>query len=533
MFDYFRKWMSFTRSLNLFALLLLSAFAFVGCKEEVEETTPLTMICEATFPPYEYHVKGGIDGIDPALATIVAKCLGRELIVQDMTFDSIIPAVSTGKADIAASGITVTEARKRQVLFSSPYVEAAQVAVVKDESPHTSLEALKTLEIGVQSGSTGDVHVTKHYGDPSRFQNVAHAITAVRSGKVDVAVVDKQPAEVFVATQPGLRILKEPVVQEFYAFAFSKQRAKLCAQASVVIEEMDASGVLAKLHERYTAAIRLRAQGNTEATAEKLNIDDLLQATLANPKIKARLANIDAELEEAGLSVGWWANFKSALHANFIEANRWQYLLKGFLTTVEISFFAVLIGLVIGFIVAVIRTTHDTIGGLPIANAICKIYLTVIRGTPVVVQLLIIYFVIFGSVNISKVLVAVVAFGFNSGAYVSEILRAGIQSIDKGQMEAGRSLGLSYLGTMRHIVLPQAFRNVLPALGNEFIVLLKETSVAGYIALMDLTKAGDIIRSQTYTAFLPLLAVAGIYLIVVSLFTALLGRLERRLHNHV
>ena len=155
-----------------------------------------------------------------------------------------------------------------------------------------------------------------------------------------------------------------------------------------------------------------------------------------------------------------------------------------------------------------------------------------IRGTPVVVQLLIIYFVIFGSVNISKVLVAIVAFGVNSGAYVAEIIRGGIMSVDKGQFEAGRSLGLGYGQTMIYIILPQAFKNVLPALGNEFIVLLKETSVSGYIALQDLTKGGDIIRSQTYTAFLPLIAVAGIYLAVVMLFSWLLGKLERRLKNN-
>ena len=181
---------------------------------------------------------------------------------------------------------------------------------------------------------------------------------------------------------------------------------------------------------------------------------------------------------------------------------------------------------------AVIRSTHDKTGKLRLLDFLCRVYLTVIRGTPVVVQLLIIYFVIFGSVNISKGLVAIVAFGVNSGAYVAEIIRGGIMSVDKGQFEAGRSLGLGYGQTMIYIILPQAFKNVLPALGNEFIVLLKETSVSGYIALQDLTKGGDIIRSQTYTAFLPLIAVAGIYLAVVMLFSWLLGKLERRLKNN-
>ena len=225
-------------------------------------------------------------------------------------------------------------------------------------------------------------------------------------------------------------------------------------------------------------------------------------------------------------------DFCDSFYLNFIKDDRWRYLWDGFWTTIGISFAAVLLGVLLGFTVAVIRSTHDKTGKLRLLNWLCKLYLTVIRGTPVVVQLLIIYFVIFGSVNISKILVAIVAFGVNSGAYVAEIIRGGIMSIDKGQFEAGRSLGLSYIQTMIYIILPQAFKNVLPALGNEFIVLLKETSVSGYIALQDLTKGGDIIRSQTYTAFMPLIAVALIYLAVVMLFSWLLGKLDRRLKNN-
>ena len=183
----------------------------------------------------------------------------------------------------------------------------------------------------------------------------------------------------------------------------------------------------------------------------------------------------------------------------------------------------------IGFVIAIIRSTHDRTGKFKVLNFIAQIYLTVIRGTPVVVQLMIIYYIIFASVDINKVIVAVLAFGINSGAYVAEICRAGIMSIDIGQLEAGRSIGFSYAQTMWYIILPQAFKNILPALGNEFIVLLKETSVSGYIALQDLTKGGDIIRSRTYDAFFPLIAVALIYLVMVMIFTKLVSMLERRL----
>ncbi|MFR5602230.1 MAG: amino acid ABC transporter permease [Lachnospiraceae bacterium] len=223
--------------------------------------------------------------------------------------------------------------------------------------------------------------------------------------------------------------------------------------------------------------------------------------------------------------------WSKAIYLNFIKDDRWKYITDGLLVTLQVTFFAVLIGIVLGFIVAIIRTTYDRTGKLKILNALSRVYLTVIRGTPVVVQLMIIYFVIFGSWDISKVLVAILAFGINSGAYVAEIFRGGIMSIENGQFEAGRSLGFNYVQTMWYIIMPQAFKVVLPTLGNEFIVLLKETSVAGYIALQDLTKGGDIIRSRTYDAFTPLIAVALIYLLMVMIFSYGVQRLERRLRS--
>jgi len=221
--------------------------------------------------------------------------------------------------------------------------------------------------------------------------------------------------------------------------------------------------------------------------------------------------------------------FLQKLYDTFIVDDRWKYLTNGLCTTLIITIFAVMLGMVLGFLVAIIRSTHDKTGKLKILNFISKIYLTVIRGTPVMVQLLIIYYIIFASVRIDKTFVGILAFGINSGAYVAEIVRSGIMSIDHGQFEAGASLGLNYPKTMLFIILPQAFKNILPALANECIVLLKETSVAGYIALEDLTKGGDIIRSVTYEAFLPLIAVALIYLIIVMGLSSLVGRLERRL----
>lgn len=220
----------------------------------------------------------------------------------------------------------------------------------------------------------------------------------------------------------------------------------------------------------------------------------------------------------------------SALYQNLVEKDRYMYIVRGLGVTMEITLMAIAIGVVIGFIVAIIRSTHDKTGNMKVLNGVCQIYLTVIRGTPVMVQLLIMYYIVLTSVR-SKIVVAGLAFGINSGAYVAEIVRGGIQSIDNGQFEAGRSLGFNYIQTMWYIILPQVFKSVLPALANEAIALLKETSICGYIALQDLTKGGDIIRSQTYNAYIPLLSVAAVYLMIVMLFSYLVKLLERRLRN--
>ena len=226
----------------------------------------------------------------------------------------------------------------------------------------------------------------------------------------------------------------------------------------------------------------------------------------------------------------------------FLDDNRYKLLVEGFFNTLKITAGALLIGVVIGIVVAAIRSSYDKNketmklrGGvgyyvLTVINAICKLYLTVIRGTPVVVQLMICYFIVFVSAQ-DGVPVAIFAFGINSGAYVAEIFRAGIMSIDNGQFEAGRSLGFNYFQTMRYIIIPQMFKAVLPTLCNEFIALIKETSVAGYVGVSDLTKSGNVIAGRTFEYFIPLLTVAAIYLIIVSLLTSLVGKLERRLRK--
>lgn len=225
-----------------------------------------------------------------------------------------------------------------------------------------------------------------------------------------------------------------------------------------------------------------------------------------------------------------------SLYESFYQSvcydNRYRYILKGLGNTLIMAFFAVIIGVLVGTIIALIKNSHKECGNFKILNKICTIYVQIIRGTPVLLQLMIIYYVIFKSVDINIVFVGIIAFGLNSAAYVSEIIRSGIESVDYEQMEAGRSIGLSYFKTMRYIILPQGIKNALPNLGNEFITLIKETSIAGYIGIMDLTKASDIIASQTYDYFFPLIIIAIIYLIMTTILSKGVRVLEGKLRNN-
>lgn len=234
-------------------------------------------------------------------------------------------------------------------------------------------------------------------------------------------------------------------------------------------------------------------------------------------------------------------DLQRGLYQTFILKNNYMYFVKGIRVTLLVTVLALILGLVLGVIVAIVRSAHDQQPEnrrsivLRFLNLVCKVYLTVIRGTPMMVQLLIMWFVIWASAratdgNMTRC--AVLSFGINSGAYIAEIVRSGIMSIDVGQMEAGRSIGLGYVDTMRFIIMPQAFKNVLPALGNELITLLKETSIVTVIGLKDLTKGAMIIQANTYQALVPFLALAAIYLVMVMFLSWLMGKLERRLRQN-
>ena len=226
----------------------------------------------------------------------------------------------------------------------------------------------------------------------------------------------------------------------------------------------------------------------------------------------------------------WLLDVKDKAVPAFITQDRWKLYLEGFGVTLQVAFFAAIIGIIIGTIVALMKLSRTRRGKKTIFARIADIYIDVIRGTPSVLQLLIMWFVIMATTN-NGILVASLSFGINSGAYVAEIIRAGILAVDKGQMEAGRALGLTNAQTMVYIIIPQAIKNVLPPLGNEFIVLLKETAIVGYVSLSDLTRVANQISSRTYEAFMPLIGSAIIYFVTIKIITILLEKLERRLRK--
>lgn len=478
----------------------------------------LHMATSADFAPYEYKDGDGFAGIDVEIAQAIAEKLGMQLEITDIAFDSVIAGVVTGKYDMGMSGITKTPERAQTVNFSDPYANAIQTVIVKEDSEIQSADDFYNLDaegnpvsvkddlmIGVQTSTTGDLYISDTVenggvGEEHRIQykTGADAVQALSTGKVQAVVIDNEPAKNFVKLYSGLKLLNTPYVEEEYAIAINKNNTELLQRVNVAISQLKEDGTIAEITNKYINADE--DMGDTDSLAGQFRL-------------------------------------------NFIMGERWKWIVQGLARTLLITLLAVLVGVLLGIIVAAIRSSYDknqeelqkrgglSYGLMKVLNFLCNIYLTVIRGTPVVVQLLIMYFIVFASSK-NGTLVAVLTFGINSGAYVAEIFRSGIMAIDNGQFEAGRAMGFSYFQTMRYVILPQMFKVVLPTILNEFISLLKETSIVGYVGIMDLTKAGDNIRGRTLSAFMPLIAVALIYLCLVLIMTQVVKVLERRLRKN-
>lgn len=470
---------------NLFGIILLIftiCTILTGCRKE--KKGELVLVTEAGFAPYEYYSNGKIVGVDIDIARKIADYLNKELVIKDVAFDSIINEVKTKKSDIGAAGISYTEERAMEVDFTVNYASSRQVIIVKNDSLITDANNLQG-KVAVQLGTIADSYLTEKYPNITliREKKFLAAIQDLKDNKVDAVVMDELPAKKLITKD--MIILPNPLVVDNYGMVISKDNKELLNSCNIVIEQMKNNG----------------------------EIDNIILNHMG----------IDQKVNKNTIF--------DRIYNSIILDGRYKYILTGLLNTLIIALGAVIIGVFLGTLLAIIRNYHDNTNKLKLLNAIARLYITIIRGTPSILQLMIIYYVIFKSVSINIVLVGILAFGINSAAYVAEIIRAGLNSVNRGQIEAGYALGLDYKKVIRYIVLPQAIKNIIPALGNEFITLVKETSVGAYIGIVELTKASDIIASRTYDYFFPLILIAIIYLIITYGLSKIVNLIEKRLKN--
>lgn len=489
---------------SLILLLMFLCVFISGCsKKEENNNISKTIVVgtNAQFPPFEYiNDNGDVDGFDIALIKEIANEIGYKVSVTNMEFKSLTASLKTGGIDVAIAGMTITEDRQKTVDFSEPYYTATQSIIVSANSDIKSISDLNAKKVAVQEGTTGDIIVTPGEDNDiitdsstvvKRFSKGTDAVVELKNGGVDAVVIDAIPAKRFYEKDSkSLKLIQDDSTTEEYAIAVKKGNSELLNDINEGLQKIKENGTFDELVNEYI-------NQDNSAIKEESN----------NPII----------------------NFINTLKYVFISTNGYMLLLKGLFTTIYIAIVAVIIGIILGFIIALMKMTEQRKGKKTILSRIANIYISILRGTPVLVQLMIIYMVIFKSHF--GVIAAIITFGLNSGAYVAENIRAGIMAVDKGQMEGGLSLGFDYGQTMRYIIMPQAIKNCLPALGNEFIALIKETSIVGYVAIQDLTKAADFIISRTYETFLPLIAIAIAYFVIVFLLTKLLGIMERRLRQ--
>ena len=452
---------------------------------EIQKSGEIKIATNAEFEPFEYKNGDKIVGIDIDIAEKIAESLGVQTKINDVSFDAVTLELNSGNCDFAIAAMRYSSDKAQNVDFSDVYYYSKQAIIVPNDSNIKSSSDLDGKRIGVAMGFTGDIYCTENFKNAAieRYNKSSDAVLDLINNRLDAVVVDDAPAKKLISLSNNkVKMLDEYLFEEGYRIAVPKGETELLEHINSVLKSLKDSKEIDKIVDKYI----------TDSYSPSI---DLI----------------------------------AQIYNNLKEKDRYKMIINGLLTTLEITAVALLIGIFIGILISAVKVSRKENFVIKILKAIADLYLTIIRGTPVVVQLFVMYYLIFSSTGLSKIFVAMIAFGINSGAYVAEIIRSGILSIDIGQYEAGRSLGLSESLTMRKIIMPQALKNVLPTLVNEFIQLIKETSVAGFIGVMDLSRAGDIIRSQTYEPLVPLSTVAILYLITVIATTFFMSFIERKL----
>lgn len=485
------------------ACVLLAVGALVGkmrLPELYAQQRTVAVGTNAEYAPFEYlDSDGNLTGFDYELLEAIAAEEDMKLVWRDMPFDSLVGSMEAGDIEVIAAGIGPTKERARSVDFSDVYYTGSQSIVSRKGEAVEDFRSLSGMKVAVLEGSQSDLIAsgeTTDYGKVenakvTRFKNAASAVMELKNGGADAVLIDTIMAEIYCRQTDGIVSFAVPGTEEDTVFCIAKGNNELCERINSGLAKVKANGLYDELYEKYFG-------GDTQEGTGILKT-----------------------AEGTGLT--------GTLKFLFVEENRWKYYVNGLEVTVIVSLFSVLLGILIGLIVALVRLGADRIGRETIASHLMNIYVDVIRGTPSVLQLMIVYFAVFHSRF--GYAAAVVSFGINSGAYVSEVIRGGIKAVDRGQTEAGRSLGLSYRDTMRFVIIPQAVKNILPAMGNEFIQLIKETSILGYVGIMDLTKASSYVSSRTYQMFIPLAAAGVMYYLIVKVLSVWMSRFERRLRE--
>ena len=569
--------------------------------------------------PFTFVKDNQLVGFDIELVKRFAASEGKEIKFSNMDFGSLISAVSSGKVDMIASSIYVTEERKKQIDFSDAYYQMGTrvfalksniTTFISEEKKVTpaisnklinSSEDIKNKKIGVLLGSTHDVYAHKHFPDAEimQYKSLSDLLLAVKLEKVDVAIFAKELLIEILKKDKDLGLIGNTFEPLPVGYAFNKKNTELRDQYNKffaglkengtynemvdrwikkgeikmpLINTPNKNGVLVvghvsdaglpfasikdnqligfniELTKRFAAylgkevrfddmefgsLIPALAAGKVDMIGMTLNIteerktkvdfgDQFYEISMQFFGLKKNIGAYSLEKKDVLKVPAFWSGVVDSFQSNIIDEKRYLLLWDGFKTTVVISILATLFGTLLGSIICFLRMSKNNLLNIP-----AKVYISILRGTPVLVILMIIFYVVFGSVNINPIIVATIAFGMNFGAYAAEIFRSGIEGIDNGQMEAGIAMGFNKLKTFIYIILPQTVRRILPIYKGEFISLVKMTSIVGYIAVQDLTKASDIIRSRTFDAFFPLIMIAILYFLISWVLMQVLDYLEK------
>ena len=493
-----KKIYAFILALFTMMFTLTSCSNTFNTVEDIKQNGVLTVATNAEFPPFEYVDGENFKGIDMDVVRLYGEHLGVEVDIQNMDFDAALLSVSTYKADISIAGVTKNAKREETLSFSDSYYVANQVVVVKKDGPFADLttkeEILEALsnakaKIGCQRGTTGEYYIkgsqdwdfTGIEGTTCKtYDNGALAITDLEKGNLGAVIIDQAPAKLYEKNFKKVVALDPILTEEEYCIAVAKGNDSLVESLNTFIAEIKTNGEFDKVLNAYFGE------------GDDIVIDNQKESTIGDNVIS---------------------------------------VLKGLGITFLITACAFAIGILLGLLNSIIQRVDSDNWGWKIIKGISKVYVNVFRGTPVAVQLLIIYYVIFASIN--PIFAAVITFGLNSGAYVSEIIRGGINAVPRGQMEAGRSLGLSYPTVMRKIVAPQAIRNCFPSLCNEFVSLIKETSIVSFITVIDLYAAFRAIATATFNYKAVYLIMGVVYFVLIYVISMLIKLLEKRLMKNV